>query len=193
MKDNKQRGAITVEACVSVLTFMILMLLLSGLFVMFMAQNVTAHVTLQTSESLSVDAYRIEHLMKEEGKIGSIGENLGQFITKLFGSSSDNPYFVTDNHWYNGNEEQIEQAVKTRFIGYLTGGDQPGETAEVKADEILRRLNVVDGLSGLDFSGSYVENGTLYVVLKYDLEYDFNIWGLGTVEVEQRSCSKLWK
>ena len=193
MKDNKQRGAITVEACVSVLVFIILMLLLSGLFVMFMAQNVTAHVTLQTSESLSVDAYRIERLMKEDGKLGTVGADFGQFITKLFGSSDDNPYFVTDNRWYNGKDEDVAQAVKTRFIGYLTGGDQSGKDATVKADEILRKLNIKDGLSGLDFSGSYVQNGTLYVVLKYNLEYDFNIWGLGTVEVEQKACSKLWK
>lgn len=187
MTGNRQRGAITLEACISVLSFLVLMLLLSSLFVMFMAQNVTAHVTLQTSESLSFDAYKIESLMKEDGNIGSLGENLGQFITKLFGSSTDNPYFVADDRWYDGDASQIEEAIKTRFIGYLTGGD------EVKADEMLLRLNIVDGLSGLDFSESYVVNDTLYIVLKYNLEYDFNIWGLGTVEVEQRACSKLWK
>lgn len=187
MSKRSQCGAITLEACVSVLSFLILMLLLSSLFVMFMAQNMTAHVTLQTSESLSLDAYAVERLMKEDGTIGSVGENLGQLITKLFGSSSDNPYFVTDTRWYDGEIEQIEQAIKTRFIGYLAGGD------EVAADEMLLRLNVVDGLSGLDFSESYVVNDTLYIVLKYNLEYDFNIWGLGTVEVEQKVCSKLWK
>ena len=187
MGDNRQRGAITLEACVSVLSFMVLMLLISSLFVMFMAQNVTAHVTLQTSESLSLDPYKIESLMKADGKIGSLGENLGQFITKWFGSATDNPYYVTDDRWYSGDAEQIEKAIKTRFIGYLAGGD------EVAADEMLLRLNVVDGLSGLDFSESYVVNDTLYIVLKYNLEYDFNIWGLGTVEVEQKACSKLWK
>lgn len=187
MKGYKQRGAITLEACISVLAFLVLALLLSSLFIMFMAQNVTAHVTLQTSESLSLDVYTIESLIKEDGKIGSVGENLGQFITKLFGSSSDNPYFVTDSRWYNGDATQLEQTIKTRFVGYLTGGD------ETEADAMLSRMNIVDGLDGLDFSESYVANDTLYIVLKYELEYDFNIWGLGTVEVEQKACSKLWK
>lgn len=187
MKDSKQQGAITLEACVSVLSFMVLMLLLSSLFVLFMAQNVTAHTVLQTSESLSLDVYAIESLMKEEGKIGSVGENLGQFITKLFGSSSDNPYFVTNDRWYTEGATQLESTIKTRFVGYLTNGD------ETEADEMLTRMNVVDGLDGLDFSKSYVSNDTLYIVLDYNLEYDFNIWGLGTIEVEQKACSRLWK
>lgn len=187
MRKSSQRGAITLEACVSVLSFLVLMLILSSLFVMFMAQNVTAHVTLQAAESLSLDAYRIEKLMKEDGKIGTVSGNLAQMVAKVTGSSSDNPYYVTDDRWYNGDSAQISQVVKTRFVGYLTGGD------EIKADEKLKSLNVVGGLSGLDFSESYVSDYTLYIVLKYKLEYDFNIWGLGTVAVEQRTCSKLWK
>ncbi len=187
MDDRNQQGVITLEACVSVLSFLVLMLLLSSLFVMFMAQNVTAHVALQTSESLSIDVYATECLMKEEGKIGSLSANLGQFITRLFGSSSSNPYFVSDDRWYNGDSDKIANTVKTRFVGYLAGGD------EEEADEMLTRMNVVNGLDGLDFSGSYVANNTLYIVLKYQLEYDFNIWDLGTVDVEQKTCSRLWK
>lgn len=187
MIDSKQRGAITVEACISVLVFVLLMLMLSSLFLMFMAQNVTAHVALQTSESLSVDVYRIEALMKEDGKIGSIGENVGQLITKLFGSAKNNPSFVTDSRWYNGDNAQITDAIKKRFIGYLANGD------DLAADEMLKNMSVVDGINGLDFSGSYVENDTLYIVLKYKLEYNFNIFDLGVVEVEQKTCSKLWK
>lgn len=187
VRDNSERGVITLEASISVLSFLVLMFLISSFFVMFMAQNVTAHVTLQTAESLSFDAYKIEKLMKEDGKIGSLGENLGQFITKLFGSATDNPYFVADDRWYDGDAAQIEKAIKNRFVGYLAGGN------EVEADEMLLRLNIVNGLSGLNFSESYVVNDTLYIVLKYTMECDFNMWGLRPIEVEQRACSKLWK
>lgn len=187
MKERRNQGAVTLEACISVLSFLILMLLLSSLFILFMAQNATAHAVLETSESLSLDVYAIECLMKEDGKLGTLSANLGQFITKLFGSSDNNPHFVTNDRWYNGDADKIAAAVKTRFIGYLAGGD------ETEADEMLIRMNVVDGLDGLDFSGSYVANDTLYIVLKYKLEYDFNIWDLGTIDVEQTACSKLWK
>lgn len=187
MRKTNEKGVITLEACVAVLSFLILMLLLSSLFVMFMAQNVTSHTVLQTSQSLSMDVYSTERLSVDSGSIGTVGDYVGQFITGLFGSSEDNPAFVTDDKWYDEEEEQVAAAVKNRFVGYLTGGN----TSE--ADEFLERMNIVDGLEGLDFSSSYVENDTLYIVLKYNLEYDFNIWNVGTVEVKQTTCSKLWK
>ena len=188
MKKSAERGAITLEACVSVLSFLILMLFLSSLFVMFMAQNVTSHAILQTAQSLSLDAHLIESLIKQEdGKVANLSDQVSDFVAKLFGSSEENPYFVTDSRWYNGDSTLIAEAVETRFVGYLSGGD------ETKADELLTNMNVVDGLDGIDFSQSYVQDNTLYIVLQYELEYDFNIWGLGTIDVEQRSCAKLWK
>ena len=193
MMRKSDDGVITLEACVSVLSFLILMLFLSSMFVMFMAQNVTAHVALQTSQSLAMDVYRTNTLIREEGKLVSLGDALTQFVTNMAGSSEDSPYFISDARWYQNAEgkdpesEVVAEAVKTRFLGYISGGD------EAKADELLKNMNVVNGLDGMDFSESYVTENVLYVVLKYELEYDFNIWNAETLKVEQTACSKLWK
>ena len=193
MTKHSDRGVITLEACISVLSFLTLMLFLSSLFVMFMAQNVTGHVALQTAESLSLDVYRTNTLIKEDGKFVSLGDSLTQFITKNIGSSEKNPNFITDTRWYQNEEgddpepEVVAEAVKNRFLGYLSGGD------ETKADELLKNMNVVNGFEGLDFSGCYVEGRDLYVVVKYELEYDFNLWNVENQKVEQMACSKLWK
>mgnify|MGYP000468874581 CR=1 FL=1 len=187
-QDKKNSGVITLEACVCVLSFLILMLLLSSLFVMFMAQNATAHTVLQTSESLSIDSYSAEHI--GTGGAGSVSEvvaGIGEFFSDLFGIAQDNPNYVDKDDLSTLSDAELASVIKTRFIGYLTGGNQ------TEADEMLERLNIVDGLDGLDFTDSYVDNDTLYIVLKYNLEYDFNIWNVGTVEVEQTTCSKLWK
>lgn len=185
MKWDDQRGMVTLEACVSVLSFLILMLLLSSLFVMFMAQNMTAHALLQTAESLSLDVYTITTMKLDDTSIGSVGQILGKITTKLHGDSVSNPYFVTDTAWYD-EQTTTEAAVRSRFIGYLAGGD------EDRARELLKQMNVVKGLDGLDFSESYVADGTLYAVVKYELEYDFNIWNVQPEEVEQKACAKLW-
>lgn len=188
MERSSQCGAVTLEACISVLAFLILLLFLSGLFLMFMAQNVTSHAILETAQSLSLDAHTIESLkMKDDGSPATVSGYVSDFVAGLFGSSSENPYYVTDSYWYNGDAALIAQVVRTRFIGYLSGGD------EEKADASLSSMNVVDGLEGLDFSQSYVEDGILHIVLKYQLEHDFNLWGIGTIDVEQQACSKLWK
>ena len=193
MTKHSDRGVITLEACVSVLSFLILMLFLTSLFVMFMAQNVTGHVILQTAQSLSMDVYRTNSLIREDGKLVSVGAALTEFITKMVGSSEDSPNFITDARWYQNKEgddpepEVVAEAVKTRFLGYISGGD------ETEADELLKGMNVVNGLEGLDFSKCYVADSTLYVILEYELEYDFNLWNVEPLKVEQTACSKLWK
>jgi len=186
MKKN-ELGVITLEACISVLSFLILMLMLSGLFLMFMAQNVTAHTVLQTSQSLSLEAYATDKLGIPSGKIGEVGDYLGKFVSDMFGSSDENPYFVSGEQWYTKDNTTIAKAIKTRFVGYLTGGD------ESAADELLKNMNVVNGLNGLDFTSSYIANDTLYIVLKYELEYDFKLANVGNIPVEQTTCSKLWR
>lgn len=82
--------------------------------------------------------------------------------------------------------EQIDIVIRERFVAYLAGGNSE------HAERILKRLHIVGGLNGLDFSHSYVSDGKLYIVLKYKLEYEFNTFGLGELECEQTACSKLW-
>lgn len=176
-------GLLSLEACISVLIFMMMMLILAGLFRMFMAQNATAHAALETAQSLSLDAYAGKKI--GNGSLDSVGD----LINGLFGLFNDDDFSSYDN-WFGEEADQdanVEEVVKRRFTAYLSGGDTSG------ADELLERLNVVDGLEGIDFSGSRVENGKLYVSVKYKLKYDFQIGGLGQVEVEQEACAKLWQ
>lgn len=80
----------------------------------------------------------------------------------------------------------LEATIKKRFLAYLSGGDTN------KAEKLLKRLHVADGINGLDVSYSYITSGKLYVVLRYSLEYEFNPFGLGNLNIEQTACSKLW-
>lgn len=186
--NKRQSGMITIEACITLLVFILLMLMLSSLFVMFMAQNTTAHALLQTTQSLSTDAYAANQY--GEGGLGSVKEAvvlIVNFIKSLFGNEDDNPAFTLTTQWYTKDNDTIVDTVRDRFIAYVSGA------GEEDADELLENLNIVDGADGLDFSGSYIENDILYVVLKYELEYDFNIFDMGIVDVEQSACAKLWK
>lgn len=187
MKQKKEEGVITLEACVTVLLFLMLMLMLSSLFKLFMAQNATAHVLLQTSQSLSLDTYSAEKI--GNGGLGSVGE----FIGGIFGALNDDNFTEYENCYSETNVNGVTSlsintdAVKKRFVAYLNGGD------DNKADEFLKSVKVVNGINGLDFSKSYVENDVLYLVLKYELEYDMNFGNLSNIKVEQKVCSKLWK
>ena len=180
MRRGREEGAITLEACVSVLVFLVLMLFLAGFFKMYMAQNATAHTLLQTSQSLSVDEYSAEKL--GNNGLASVGDFLNTLLERVFDSDD----YASYKSCHEG--AIVDQdVIKKRFVGYLTGGD------EAAADEFLKNVKVVDGLDGLDFSESYVADDTLYIVLNYELEYDMNVWGMDPVNVRQTTCSKLWK
>lgn len=180
-KEISNSGMLSLEACISVLMFLMLMLLLSGFFRMFMAQNETAHVALETAESLALDAYSAEKIGN-----GSL-ESVGDLINGLFGLMNDEN-FTSYSDWYSEEPEVLlADVVKKRFVAYLSGGDVE------KADQLLERLNVKDGLEGIDFSGSRVVDDILYVNVKYKLKYDFRIGSLGEIDVNQETCAKLWK
>ncbi len=80
----------------------------------------------------------------------------------------------------------LNETIENRFVAYLSGGDRE------QAEKILKRMHVVNGIEGLDFSRSYIKSGKLYIVLRYNLEYEFNAFGLGQLAIEQKVCSKLW-
>lgn len=184
MDDRREniKGVITLEACICVMFFMVLMLLLAGLFTMFMAQNATSHAVLQATESLALDSLAGEKI--GDGGVESVSDIVVD-ILNIFNILDEDTDFATNAEWYE--EEDISETVKSRFVAYLTGGD------EEAADELLENLNVSGGLDGLDFSKSYIEDNTLYVVLEYELEYYFDIGGLSNVSVRQTACSRLWK
>ena len=182
-----ENGMVTLEACIFVTMFMLIMILLLGLFQMFLAQNITAHVLLQTAESLSLDAYATSKLKGDDAEAGGLGPMISGFIVGFFGNQDQDPAFVTDEAWYDGKgSRSFANVVQTRFVGFLTEGDDGA------ANRYLNLVRIADGLSGLDFSETEIVNGDLKIVLKYDLKYSFQIGSHGTVPVRQTAVSRLW-
>lgn len=194
-----ERGAITVEACISVTVFMLIMLFMSSIFVMFRAQHETAHVLLETSQSLSVDAYAASKLGTGNPDLEKVGDGeytlkdvqvaIGSFLSEKMGNEKHPQYATNETDWFDGkktHKEALKKRLKERFLAYL--GD-----SEDEADKILKELHVENGKEGLDFSESHVANGVLYVTLRYQFEEDFMVMGMKPPEVVQTAQSKLWQ
>lgn len=191
-------GVITIEACITGILFFFMMLFLSGLFVVYIAQSKVANTALKTVQSLSYETYYINklHLTNFSGytEDGSISTSIGYLVSRIF-SENDATYpdnfsysqkFLNDNLWWKAEKADVGEIVKQRFIGYLSGGD------EKQADKILEGMNIVNGLDGLDFSESYVEGEVLHIVIKYTIEYPFDIADLGKRQTKETVCSRLW-
>ena len=189
-KIKNEKGLLSLEACIAVTIFIFLMLFLYSFFVVFEVRNEMGHVTLATANSMSLDAY-------ENDTLGE-SDTIGQIFYNVYGQATNSQNDFTDfRKWYddstvtdeNGNvtlSAEFAGVVKARFIAYLTSGDAD------KAEEILKRYHVVNGVDGLDFSGSHISDGKLYLSVKYEIEYEFNVLNLGSNKFEHKACSKLW-
>jgi len=181
---KNDKGLITLEACITVITFMILMFVLFGIFIMFAAQSTMAHTLLQTTQSLALDAYTTSRFQNRSLESDSA---TNRFLSSLFLEPSvDNPHFTSDTTWYYGDGHAIAQVARLRFIGYLAGGN------EVTADTILRSFRIKGGLDGLDFTNSTVVNNDLHIRVDYTIKFFIQMWGLTEIDVRQESISRLW-
>lgn len=169
MKCNKNsKGAITLEAAIIVPIFIIMMLLVNGLFVMFMGQQIMSHTLVQSAKSLAYDPYSSQ-LAASDKK-----DQLQETIIEIFTFNNGN--HSSTEKWYD--EQSIDETVKKRFIAYL-------RSSKEDTDGLLDEIGVKNGLDGLDFSGSSIDKDRILTVkLKYTQEFIFNAAGLGEFERE---------
>lgn len=194
-------GVITIEACIFGISFLIILLALSGFFVVYMAQSKIADTALKATQSLANETYSINklHLSKINtweggyGESGSVQSSLGWIVSEAFSifNKPNNPdnftysqSMTSENLWWT--QGKVGDVAKKRFIGYLSGGDVK------KADGILQGMRVINGINGLDFSDSYVDDEVLHVVIKYKVEIPFNIFKLGKKTTTEKVCAQLW-
>lgn len=186
----EEKGLLSLEASISLTIFIFLMLFLYSFFVVFETRNEMGHVVLSTANSMALDAYENTILGDTDKVQGLLYELYGQV-------ANPNGGFTDYRDWYdsatetdeNGNtvlSDTFLEAIKSRFISYLANGDNN------LAKEKLKKYHVKDDIDGLDFSGSHVTDGRLFLKVRYALEYEYNAFGLGEISFEQSACSKLW-
>lgn len=174
-KKNSCSGSITLEAAMVIPFFIILMLLVNGFFVMFMGQQIMTHTLIQSAKSLAFDPYSSQRVAANSE------DDLADMFVDIFSFASGD--HVSTDKWYDAaNLDDLDEVVEERYIAYL-------KNSETEAKELLENIGVKDGLDGLDFSGSSLENGILTIRMKYTQEFIFNAAGL--TEFERELCVKV--
>ncbi len=172
----------SLEASIVVVIFLFLMLYLYSFFIIFEARNMIGHCLLSSADSVSFDTYASDKVMDGEGLSNIYGALYG--IGKDLGLSDEKGF----TSW-NERDENTAEVVKERFLAYLSGnGKEQGE-----AEKILKRLHIVGGVGGLDFSGTEIKDDKLYATVDYSIEYTFQVFGLKSLHMRQSCCSKIWK
>lgn len=178
---RSETGVISLEACIVVPMFVFLILFFYGLIIMFTGQQYMCHSLIQCAESLSLDSYANETGMSIENM-----ENGEDLVGALYAGilTMGNKNFSSTSRWYR-DSSKLKSTIKDRFIGFLVGkgGD---------ADGTLKTIGVKDGVNGIDFGESKVEDGVLTLVLKYKQEFIFNFGGLASFDRKMSLQVKMW-
>ena len=163
---KEEAGTVTLEACIVVPIFVMLMLLANGLFVMFMGQQIMMHAAVQSTKSLALDPYAAQRVTAAQK------DQLADMALDLFTIGHDE--FVSTEQWWK--ESSVEDIVEERFLAYLGGSGD--------CDEILDVVGIRGGRSGLDFSESTVTDGVLTVKICYVQDFVYGTSDLTSIERE---------
>lgn len=184
LKNNRNEdGVISLEACIFLPIFILIVLFVYGFFIMFLGEEVVAHSMLQAAESLSLDSYANEKIGYDDVETG------GDLVTLLYGSlmGYNDENFSSHQKWYNGSDKELmTKCVHDRFIGFF-GGTAGG------ANELADFLNIENGAEGFDFSETTVDGEELTVKVKYRQSFMYNFNGLAAFNVEKSVKVHMWK
>lgn len=163
---HNNKGSLTLEACIVVPVFIGLMLLVNGLFVMFMGQQIISHTLVQSAKSLSFDCYSTQRVTDDKNN------QLAAMFTDIFTIGHGNN--ISTEKWYE-DADKVKVIAKERFLAYL-------KSSNSDANELLELVGVENGMNGLDFSESTIDNGRgiLTIKLNYTQNYIYNAMGLAS-------------
>lgn len=169
MNEKKESGVLTLEAAILMPLFIILMLMLDGLFVLFMGQQVMVHTAVQTARSMAFDPYA-------SGRVDSSDNGLSEMFTDIFGAFSDGHTSTWD--WSEeSHASDVRKIAAERFVTFL----RPNIS---DAEALLEEIGVRNGIGGLDFSESSVSDGYLLLKIKYTQDFPLNVADLTSFKRE---------
>ena len=181
MRNDRQKGSVTLETSIVLPLFILFFMFIYGLFSVVSTQNHMTHALVQASKSLSLDPYITENVASAAEEGTKFWGGLGDMVLDFIRLDND-PYFASSSDWYSTGNTTV---VKNRFIGYL-GGDKAG------AEEKLKGMKIVDGLNGVTFT-TVVDGNDITITMKYQIQYWFDFFGMGKIPMEQSIKTRLWK
>jgi len=179
IKDRwEQKGSITIEASISLVTFSLFLLFFLNFAILFRVQNIVGHGILNAAKGMSVENYWLGGV--DDTKIGG----MVNAIVGLFADTGG----MGDVYASWGTAGGTVEVAKGYFIDSITaaGGD-------AEADSRLKSLGIEGGVSGLDFSGTAVSDGKVTVRVSYKVKLFFPFYPLEEVVMEQYASANLWE
>lgn len=178
---NIDNGSVTLEACIAVPLFVLLIVFIYGFMFLFAGEQIVNHALIQSAESLSLDSYAAEIIDDTSDP------NIKNKIINMYNSSlSGNEDYASEEKWYK-NPDTVQTEVKKRFVAYLASGDNDYATS------VLETFGIKEGLKGINFTECKVtDENDLVISITYEQEFLFNFNGLASVSRTKDITQKMW-
>ena len=173
---KKESGILTIEASIAIFLFAMMILFFLSFGNVYRAQNIVAHATLQTSQSLAVESFYRESIMA--GKIGDV-----IYLISALGLGEE----MNASHLsLGGSRTNLVREIKENFVYSIAENED-------EADLLLRSVGVKDGLNGIDFSMSQVKDSNIIVSAKYSVKLQFSFFGEKYIPLSKVAKTKAFK
>lgn len=189
---KKNDGMMTIEASISFILFMFLILFIYCFSNIYIAQNIMSHALTQATQTIALESYG--HKVFGNDETVKQLEHGNQSISKIVGLfKSDGQNFEigwTDSFTEIKSSTQLKKAVKkamTESMVDVTKGDY-NETAKQK----LENVGIKNGLDGVDFSGTKITSDEIIITVKYDVYLQYPFMGKDKITVSKSAKSKLF-
>ncbi len=171
---KREQGILTVEASIVLTLFMLFVLFLFSFERIYRAQNLVSHATIQASDDMALESYLRENANDDKA------QDVVFLASRLTGSTT-----LSEDNFKSLQVSDIPSLAREKFVASIS-------SSEAEADEILKKLGIKDGLSGMDFSASFLDDAKENVIISvsYTLKIQFPIFGGSEVSVTKSSKSK---
>lgn len=179
-KMNNQQGVLTIEASIVLTTFMFFILFFYSFGRIYKAQSVVSHATIQCAQSLAVESYLRETIS---------GTNTGKIlevINGLIGVTGGQTAMGNDYLSLGSGGVDLKGVMKKNFA--LAVAEE-----ETEADAILKKYGIKDGLAGLNFSDSKIEDSDIIVKVTYTVKIQFPFMGKEEITLTKAAKSHSFK
>lgn len=174
---KREEGNLTIEATISLTTFLFFMMFLLNFGQVYQAHNYVTHGLMQTGKRIAFASYEYS---KENTLI-----QLADFFRslQLFSDNSS----VEDSIRLSFKNNQYGEAVKTAFP-YCVGNGKD------EVDAMLKQYGLPGGLNDLNFNDTnVVGDRDICLKVSYTVQFPFPFFSITSMKMEQQFLCRLWK
>lgn len=176
---KSKKGSLTIEASIALTAFMFIVLTILSFAMVYRAQSIVSHATLQTSQSLAIESYYRETISKS-GTADTVSKLIK--FAGFIGLEVDNS--IDDGYASLGDSGTDFYKIARNTFAYSISDDMS------TANQILKDAGITNGLDGIDFSYSAVKDNDIIINVQYEVKLPFSFFGERTINLSKSAKTK---